>query len=347
MNTSEEFAASNKACAFTEAACQGENTSPMVSVIVMNYNYANFLSIAIKSCLMQTYDNVEIIVVDDGSTDSSTEIISGFDDKVSPVFKQNGGQASALNSGFAACKGEIICLLDADDLFLPERLDYVVELFCSEPDIGWVFTESVPIDTSQIQMDTLCGFFDEIREMPVNEQVEKIDFRSSIKLGKIPDFTPSTSNLCLSRKIAEAMFPLPEIKGLSGVAISDLYIKTIAVGLSAGYVSTRNMGVYRLHNNYYKNLDLDKKRRMFGEINTATGYWMSQKFPEFVKISRKFLSKGFSTYLSSHHAKQESSDADCNQMLKDYLNRSSPLEKLKVYLLIVYYHSKLRFKNFV
>ena len=96
------------------------NKSPLVSILINNYNYAQYLSQAIDSALGQTYTNTEIIVVDDGSTDNSREIINSYGNQIISVLKENGGQASAINAGFAASKGDIICLLDADDIFLPD-----------------------------------------------------------------------------------------------------------------------------------------------------------------------------------------------------------------------------------
>jgi glycosyltransferase involved in cell wall biosynthesis len=118
---------------------------PLVSIVIDNYNYDLFLAQAIDGALGQTYSNIEVVVVDDGSTDNSCDVIAWYGDRIVSVLKTNGGQASALNAGFAASKGEVICLLDAYDLFLPEKVSEVVELFLSQVDVDWVFTESVPV----------------------------------------------------------------------------------------------------------------------------------------------------------------------------------------------------------
>jgi glycosyltransferase involved in cell wall biosynthesis len=100
---------------------------PLITVLITNYNYDCYLKESINSALNQTYSNLEIIVVDDGSTDTSREIISSYKSKITPVFKENGGQASAVNSGFAISRGEIICFLDSDDVWLPTKVEKVVE----------------------------------------------------------------------------------------------------------------------------------------------------------------------------------------------------------------------------
>ena len=78
--------------------------NPLVSILINNYNYGYFLGAAIESALSQTYQNIEIIVVDDGSTDNSREIIAHYGNHIIPILKENGGQASAFNAGFAASR---------------------------------------------------------------------------------------------------------------------------------------------------------------------------------------------------------------------------------------------------
>jgi glycosyltransferase involved in cell wall biosynthesis len=99
--------------------------TPLVSLVIINYNYGRFLCDAIDSALNQTYAATEVIVVDDGSTDDSREIIASYGSRVIPVLKDNGGQGSAFNAGFARSSGDIICFLDADDIWLPARVEVV------------------------------------------------------------------------------------------------------------------------------------------------------------------------------------------------------------------------------
>jgi glycosyltransferase involved in cell wall biosynthesis len=87
----------------------------LVSIIINNYNYDRFLAEAINSALNQTYPYTEVIVVDDGSTDNSRQIIAEYGDRIIPILQPNGKQASAFNNGFAHSKGEIIIFLDSDD----------------------------------------------------------------------------------------------------------------------------------------------------------------------------------------------------------------------------------------
>ena len=88
------------------------NSKPLVTILICNYNYGRFLAEAIESALAQTWKNIEVIVVDDGSTDESREILTKYKGKIRIILKENGGQASAFNAGIAKARGEIVCFLD-------------------------------------------------------------------------------------------------------------------------------------------------------------------------------------------------------------------------------------------
>lgn len=96
---------------------------PQVSVIIPTYNRANCLSDAIDSALTQTFDDLEIIVVDDGSTDETHRILAGYGDRIYVVRKKNGGVSSARNAGLSAARGEWIAFLDSDDIWEPRKLE--------------------------------------------------------------------------------------------------------------------------------------------------------------------------------------------------------------------------------
>ncbi|MEM8614683.1 MAG: glycosyltransferase family 2 protein [Cyanobacteria bacterium P01_H01_bin.105] len=109
---------------------------PLVSIVINNYNYEKFLPQAIDSALQQTYPMFEVVVVDDGSTDSSRSVIAGYGDRIRAIFQPNGKQAAALNTGFAASRGEIIVFLDADDFLMPSAIEKIVAAF--QPGVGKV-----------------------------------------------------------------------------------------------------------------------------------------------------------------------------------------------------------------
>jgi glycosyltransferase involved in cell wall biosynthesis len=110
-------------------------TDPLVSVIIDNYNYARFLPDAIDSALDQTYPHVEVVVVDDGSTDDSLEVIAKYGDRVRCLSRVNGGQASAMNAGMEVATGDFIVMLDSDDTMFPDVLTRCMEQFASQPEL--------------------------------------------------------------------------------------------------------------------------------------------------------------------------------------------------------------------
>jgi len=319
------------------------NEKPLVSIIINNYNYGVHLQEAIDGALNQTYKNVEVIVVDDGSVDNSREVIASYGNQIIAVLKENGGQASALNAGFKASKGDIICLLDADDIFLANKVSEIVEWFQLNPSIDWVFNESLPMTSEDISKVDLTSILNPELDISHKNNLQIIDFRTNIINAELPNFAPSTSNLCFSRKILEKIFPLPEIKGFSGLAICDLYLKYVAVGISTGYSSKKNLGIFRIHeNNRYTTQEINNKRSIDAEILMVSGYWMLVKFPSFSKLSQKIFSKGLANYLRSNNQKINYSDC-----IKKYIFKLSIIDQFKMLSMTIYYFIKLGFVHLV
>jgi glycosyltransferase involved in cell wall biosynthesis len=115
---------------------------PRVSVIVPSYNAARFLPASLDSVIAQTYEDWEIIVVDDGSSDDTADVLACYQsrlkDKLRCIRKANGGPSAARNAGIRVAQGEIVALLDADDIWLPSRLSRSVEELDRDPEVGLV-----------------------------------------------------------------------------------------------------------------------------------------------------------------------------------------------------------------
>jgi glycosyltransferase involved in cell wall biosynthesis len=102
--------------------------NPLISVIIPNYNYGQYLGEAIESVLNQTYKNIQLIVVDNESTDNSIEIASRYLDAITLIQKPHGGVSSARNLGITVAKGQYICFLDSDDTWTAEKLEMQLEI---------------------------------------------------------------------------------------------------------------------------------------------------------------------------------------------------------------------------
>ena len=125
---------------------QNGNYEPLVSVIIPTYNCGKFIEQSIESVLNQTYKNIEIIVVDDGSTDDTQVKLLKYGKNINYIRKKNEGSSKARNIGMGCSKGEYLAFLDSDDLWHPGKLEMQVECFKKVPGIGLVFTDFSRID---------------------------------------------------------------------------------------------------------------------------------------------------------------------------------------------------------
>ena len=213
----------------------GARGEPLCSVIVANFNYARFLEAMIDSVRRQTYSNWELIVCDDGSTDTSTEVLREWqvrEPRLQVIAQPNGGMASAWNSCVAACRGEIVCILDADDEMHPARLQQIVDAFEGAPDAGVCTHMVTPVDRDgttrgqNLPRILDCGW--------VGEELLGRGGRGAM---------PPASGLALRRRIAARVFPCP-IHLRRG---ADGYVGNAAALISPIVSIPRPLARYRLH----------------------------------------------------------------------------------------------------
>ncbi len=210
---------------------------PAVSALIDNFNYGRYLGAAIESALAQSYPVHEVVVCDDGSTDDSCRVAERYaarDSRVRLLQQPNQGPGAAFNTAFAASTGEIVCLLDSDDVWGPRKVARVVELFSSLPEAGWVRHRMRCTDQA-------------LRPLPMSVPA----FRGSrwlegdryAHLEKTLTFT--TSAVSLRRDLAERVFPIPQALFRLG---PDLYLDYMCGVLgAAGYSLDRELGLYRRH----------------------------------------------------------------------------------------------------
>lgn len=121
--------------------------APLVSVIIPAYNCSDWISDTLESVLNQDYQNIEIIVIDDGSTDNTRNIVCSFGKKVKYFYKINGGQSSARNLGIKYALGKYIAFIDSDDLWVKEKLTLQVELL-ENNNFKWAYSDGIAFDSS-------------------------------------------------------------------------------------------------------------------------------------------------------------------------------------------------------
>ncbi len=218
---------------------------PLVSIIINNYNYSRFLREAIDSALNQTYPHVEVIAVDDGSTDGSQEIISSYGNRIIPVLKENGGQASAINTGFAACRGDIIFFLDSDDVFYANKVkeisDVLLTKMVNNPCV-MVYHLLECVDKNGASLG--CRIPETLYNLPANL------YQYACQYKFVPYAAAPTSGIALSRELATRIFPIPEKEVRTS---ADDFLVRAALVIVEVYGVDCVFYEYRLHgvNNWY------------------------------------------------------------------------------------------------
>src|SRR5258707_3117748 len=163
---------------------------PVVTVLITTYNYGRFLEEAIESVVSQDYpqERVQIVVVDDGSTDDTAERVKRYESRIEYFYQANGGQASALNLGMAKARGEIVALLDADDLFLPGKLTRVAEAFARHPSAGMVYhrLQEWHMESGERRQDNRALVSERHYNVPGQSHAYRPQPRAGLWFGRVP-----------------------------------------------------------------------------------------------------------------------------------------------------------------
>ena len=219
---------------------------PYVSVLIDTYNHERFIEQAITSVLEQDFpaNDREVIVIDDGSTDRTGEIVRKFMPSVCYIYKQNGGQASAFNAGIPECRGELVSFLDGDDWWTPRKLSRVIPVLAADSEIGMVGHGNITM------LPDGREFTEVVRE----------GNRLSLR-------TPEGARLFRARKsslgtrttiranILKKLLPVPEAIRIE----ADEFVFTMAAALGDVQILGEALFHYRLHpNNFYSQHGFDR-----------------------------------------------------------------------------------------
>jgi Glycosyltransferases involved in cell wall biogenesis len=214
---------------------------PVVSVIISAYNVADYIGAAIESALAQTYPNVEVIVVDDGSTDGTGDAIDRYRSQIVVVSQENAGVCAARNAGIRAATGNLLAVLDGDDLWLPERLERLVALLEARPDLGMVTSDSWVME----------GFEPTERRSYRDRRKRPFPAVESEQIPEIARFNFLFVGVVFRRELIDecGMFGIGPRRGLQGSIESaedyELWTRFLLTGSRAGFVD-EPLGYYRV-----------------------------------------------------------------------------------------------------
>ena len=174
-------------------------TRPALSVIINNFNYEDYVGAAIDSAINQG-DGVEVIVVDDGSTDASRSVIARYESRITAVLQENAGQAAAFNAGFMASNGDVIVFLDADDVLAPGAARTIRAVF-TDPTVAKLHWSLWEIDgngnrTGKLRPEAI---------MPEGDLRQRV-----VEHGPLGHSNPPTSGNAFARRVLERILPMPE-----------------------------------------------------------------------------------------------------------------------------------------
>jgi glycosyltransferase involved in cell wall biosynthesis len=210
-------------------------TTPFTTVLIDTYNHERFIEEAVTSALAQDFPtaNREILVVDDGSTDRTPEILAKFASQIRILGKPNGGQGSAFNHGIAQCQGEIVAFMDGDDWWAPNRLSRAVQALADDPSLGIVGNGIVNVYQDGRQMTEVLR--DGFRFRANTPEGARLLSRRGSFLG--------TSRMTIRTAILRQIGPIPEDIRIQ----ADEYLFTLSSVLASAEILPDVLTYYRQH----------------------------------------------------------------------------------------------------
>ncbi len=243
---------------------------PTISVIIHTYNNEKFIAETVESVLKQTYNEYEIIVVDDGSEDGTRDALLPYMQKIRYHYKENGGIASAKNAGISLSKAEFIAFLDHDDLWIPDKLKIQIEHFNRNPQIGLVYAKYTSFrDDKELRTKPEKGYSGWI--------FAKLISKSFIQ----------TSTVMVKRDCLNAVGPFDESFRLADEY--DMFLR-IARRFQCGFVD-RELTRYRVHDTNASKNDL-----LFGKENLRVYKKIYNSYTNLDEKEKKILKKRIGMY---------------------------------------------------
>jgi glycosyltransferase involved in cell wall biosynthesis len=240
---------------------------PSVSVLITCFNYGAYVGQAIESVLEQTYPAGEIIVSDDASRDNSCEVVESYvsrDLRVRLLRNPHGGMAANLNAAYRNCSGDVICLLDADDTYLPGKIEAVVNAFHAHPQAGFAVHRASLVDNQKRER----GIYPLLSALPSGDCAQITYDNSGILMG-----LPPTTNLALRREVADRIFPIP----VEYTGYAEQMFHRLAPLMTQLCAVDAPLARWRLHGQNDQNSTRITARRLERELKIMDSLWQEQK----------------------------------------------------------------------
>lgn len=240
---------------------------PTVSVLITCFNYGAYVGRAIDSALQQTYAASEIIVSDDASEDNSCEVVESYVKRglaVRLLRNPHGGMAANLDAAYRSSSGDIICLLDADDTFLPGKIEAVVNAFHAHPLAGFAIHRASMVDNQ----GRARGIYPLLSDLPSGDCTEATYNNCGVLMG-----LPPTTNLALRREVADRIFPIP----VEYTGYAEQMIHRLAPLMTELCAVSAPLAHWRFHGRNDQNSAHITPRRLERELKIMDSLWLEQK----------------------------------------------------------------------
>jgi len=250
--------------------------APRVSAIIPTYNYARYVAAAVESVLSQSFDDLEIVVVDDGSTDETRETLRHLSTRIRYVPQAHRGLAATRNAGIRVSRGRYLAFLDSDDLWLPDKVSMQVARLDAEPAVGLVYTEAT-LFNDESPTEIPHSFWS---DHPSGKILPRL-----LRHNVVPSPTPM-----VRRELFEQVGPFDE--RLSACEDWDMWIRIAQVS-EFSYVD-RVLAKYRVH---AANMSLDHERMMTNGLRVLEKAFSSPNLsPEIKRLRRSIISRRHADY---------------------------------------------------
>jgi len=261
------------------------NEDPKVSVIIPTYNYGHFIEEAIKSVLAQTYKNIEIVVIDGMSTDNTKEVLKPYMDHIKYIRKPKEGMVVARTTGINNSTGEYISLLDADDMYAPDKIEEQMTFLKDYPELDFVISDSSEFNGKGITLESFTASKKRFQQLPCKKDGKRRIYTTGLFDAYLRDnfIHPSTMLMKKSHAVEngfmDSRYPVREVYANTINNINNLkigYVDKVLVYRRCHKMNLSNqwnlidLTSIKIFKDFLKEkagtINNDQKKFMYGEI---------------------------------------------------------------------------------